>query len=99
MKSLNNSSRLKLQGVNFFQNCLETLFQLFFRPGLGFRPRELRIIRQGAAVKVGGFVEQRELLVVLCGHYSIVLEIGWPHHLKNSGLDPPFTGVQALSQI
>ncbi len=70
MEELNGG--LEFQRVNLLQNRLQSLFQLFLCPGFVFGPRELGIVRQRTAVKISGFVEQFNLLIILGGHCSIL---------------------------
>ena len=48
------------------------MFKLFFGPWLDLCFSELRVVCKRAAIKIGSFVEQFELLIILSRHHVIL---------------------------
>ena len=59
-------SGFERQRVDLFQDDLEPLFQLFFRPWLLFCLRKLSVVCEGATIKIGSFVQQLEFWINIC---------------------------------
>ena len=63
---------LDAQRIDFLENGLESLFQLFFGSRFSFCSCKLPVIGNGAPVKIGSFHQQVGLRIILGGHDSIL---------------------------
>ncbi len=63
---------LNAKRIDFLENGLESLFQLFFGSRFSFCSCKLPVIGNGAPVKIGRFYQQVSLRIILGGHDSIL---------------------------
>ena len=63
---------LDAQRIDFLENGLESLFQLFLGSRFSFCSCKLPVIGNGAPVKIGSFHQQVGLRIILRGHDSIL---------------------------